>query len=123
MREKKKNSISNFFHRLWLVSVVGFCKYLIIIITDFGLVLGCRIYVREFTRQDKENSVQEGDVLLKINNHSTDGLSLKEARKLIENTKEKLSLVVKRERRPGSGPGPVSGQQENATNNNTKGII
>ncbi|KAK6635505.1 hypothetical protein RUM44_000757 [Polyplax serrata] len=68
---------------------------------DFGLVLGCRIYVREFTRQDKDNSIQEGDILLKINNHSTDGLSVKEARKLIENSKDKLSLVVKRERRPG----------------------
>lgn len=52
--------------------------------------------------------MQEGDILLKINNHSTDGLSVKEARKLIENTKEKLSLVVKRERRPG--------QQENTSN-------
>ena len=123
MRERKKKIQFQIFFIDYGWSVVGFCKYLIIIITDFGLVLGCRIYVREFTRQDKENSVQEGDVLLKINNHSTDGLSLKEARKLIENTKEKLSLVVKRERRPGSGPGPGSGQQENATNNNTKGII
>lgn len=80
---------------------------------DFGLILGCKIYVREVTRQDKENTVQEGDVLLKINNHSTDGLSLKEARKLIENSKDKLSLVVKRDRR--------SGYHDNPTN--TKGIF
>ena len=40
-------------------------------------------------------------MLLKINNHSTDGLSLKEARKLIEASKEKLNLVVRREHKPG----------------------
>ena len=83
--------------------------------TDFGLVLGCKIYVREVNRLDKENSIQEGDVLLKINNHSTDGLSLKEARKLIENTKDKLSLVVRRDRR--------SGQQDNPTNTKGKNIL
>ncbi|KAL0269988.1 UNVERIFIED_CONTAM: hypothetical protein PYX00_007550 [Menopon gallinae] len=75
---------------------------------DFGLILGCKIYVREVTRQDKENTVQEGDVLLKINNHSTDGLSLKEARKLIENSKDKLSLVVKRDRRSGYHDNPTN---------------
>jgi len=69
--------------------------------TDFGLVLGCKIFVRDVVRTDKDCSVHEGDVILKINNHNTDGLSLKEARKLIENSKEKLSLVVKRERRTG----------------------
>lgn len=42
-------------------------------------------------------SLQEGDVLLKINNHTTDGMSLKEARKLIESSKEKLNLVVRRD--------------------------
>ena len=45
------------------------------------------------------NSLQEGDVLLKINNHSADGLSLKEARKLMDASKDKLSLLVRREAR------------------------
>ncbi|XP_075223249.1 tight junction protein ZO-3-like isoform X2 [Lycorma delicatula] len=63
---------------------------------DFGLVLGCKIFVREVGKLDG-NGLQEGDVLLKINNHSTDGMSLKEARKLIESSKEKLNLVVRRE--------------------------
>lgn len=64
--------------------------------------------MQEVVRADKDCAVQEGDVLVKINNHTTDGLSLKEARKLIENSKEKLSLVVRRERRPGVPDTPTS---------------
>ncbi|RZF42526.1 hypothetical protein LSTR_LSTR004445 [Laodelphax striatellus] len=64
---------------------------------DFGLVLGCKIFVREVVKPQDGNGVQEGDILLKINNHSTDGMSLKEARKLIESSKEKLNIVVRRE--------------------------
>lgn len=74
---------------------------------DFGLVLGCKIYVRELSGKSvmdnrEGGSVQEGDILLKINNHTTDGMTLKEARKLIESSKEKLNLVVRREHKPGS---------------------
>jgi tight junction protein 1 len=74
---------------------------------DFGLVLGCKIYVREVatnraTLDGVGGTLQEGDILLKINNHTTEGLSLKEARKLIEASKEKLNLVVRREHKPGS---------------------
>ncbi|XP_066996452.2 tight junction protein ZO-3 isoform X2 [Anabrus simplex] len=74
---------------------------------DFGLVLGCKIYVREVASklmvENKDGGgLQEGDVLLKINNHTTDGMTLKEARKLIESSKEKLNLVVRREQKPGS---------------------
>ncbi|XP_072152652.1 tight junction protein ZO-3 isoform X3 [Bemisia tabaci] len=65
---------------------------------DFGLILGSKIYVREVgVKLDGPNSLQEGDVLLKINSHATEGMSLKEARKLIESSKEKLNLTVKRE--------------------------
>ncbi|XP_054713756.1 tight junction protein ZO-1-like [Uloborus diversus] len=67
---------------------------------DFGIVLGCWIYIKEITNRSllaKDESVQEGDILTKINNNSIDGLSLKEAKKLIENTKEKLHLVIRRE--------------------------
>lgn len=78
---------------------------------DFGLVLGCKIYVREVANRtlldgsgSKEigGTLQEGDILLKINNHTTEGLSLKEARKLIESSKEKLNLVVRREHKRGT---------------------
>ncbi|KAG8296118.1 Tight junction protein ZO-2 [Homalodisca vitripennis] len=66
---------------------------------DFGLVLGCKIFVREVGSKldNGTQSLQEGDVLLKINNHPTEGMSLKEARKLIESSKEKLNLVVRRD--------------------------
>jgi len=43
-------------------------------------------------------------VIIRINNTPCDGMSLKEAKKLIENTKDKLQLVVKREQQP-SGVG------------------
>lgn len=74
------------------------------------MVLGCKIYVREVAAnratldggKDSGGVLQEGDILLKINNHSTEGLTLKEARKLIEASKEKLNLVVRREHRSSS---------------------
>ncbi|XP_025406853.1 tight junction protein ZO-2 isoform X3 [Sipha flava] len=89
---------------------------------DFGIVLGSRIFIKEGTKGG-DNSVQEGDVLLKINNHSvTDGMTLKEARRLIESAKDKLSLTVRRE---GSANGSLqySGSSEptslhNKENNN-----
>ncbi|KAF6216855.1 hypothetical protein GE061_001205 [Apolygus lucorum] len=64
---------------------------------DYGIVLGSKIYVKDIGTKLDGNSLQEGDVLLKINNHSTDGMSLKEARKMIESSKEKLNLLVRRE--------------------------
>lgn len=36
---------------------------------DFGIVLGCRIYVKEITNQsniDKDGTVHEGDIILKV---------------------------------------------------------
>lgn len=89
--------------------------------SDFGIVLGSRIFIKEGTKAG-DNSVQEGDVLLKINNHSVvDGMTLKEARRLIESAKDKLSLTV---RRDGSSNGHVlqySGSSE-PTSLHTKGI-
>lgn len=59
--------------------------------------MGSRIYIKEGPKCG-ENSLQEGDVLLKINNHSlTDGTTLKEAKRLMESIKDKLSLTVRRE--------------------------
>lgn len=88
---------------------------------DFGIVLGSRIFIKEGTKAG-DNSIQEGDVLLKINNHSVvDGMTLKEARRLIESAKDKLSLTVRRE---GSSNGHVlqySGSSE-PTSLHTKGI-
>ena len=72
--------------------------------SDFGIVLGCRIYVKEILNKavaEKEGGLREGDVLLNINNSTTENLNLKEARKLIESTKERLQLLVQRSN-PGS---------------------
>nr|XP_042910009.1 tight junction protein ZO-1 isoform X1 [Parasteatoda tepidariorum] len=67
---------------------------------DFGIVLGCRIYVKEITNHssiEKDGCIREGDIILKINNNSTDCMTLKEAKKIIENTKEKLQLILERQ--------------------------
>lgn len=55
---------------------------------DFGLVLGCKIYIKEIiprTVADKEGSLQDGDQIIKINGTSIEGLTLKEARKVFQN--------------------------------------
>ncbi|CAG0880498.1 unnamed protein product [Darwinula stevensoni] len=67
---------------------------------DFGIILGCKIYVKEITSRslaEKEGALQEGDTILKINSCSTENMSLKEARKLVEGSREKLHLTVKRQ--------------------------
>ena len=50
---------------------------------DFGVVLACKIYIKEITGRtvaDKDGSLQEGDLISKINGNNIDGLTLKEAR-------------------------------------------
>ncbi|EEC09898.1 tight junction protein tama, putative [Ixodes scapularis] len=73
---------------------------------DYGIVLGCRIYVKEVSNKsvaEKDGGVQEGDVVLKINGSPAEGLTLKEARKLLEGSKERLQLVLRREGRSSGG--------------------
>lgn len=68
---------------------------------DFGVVFGCRLYIKEITNRsllDKDaQGIQEGDIVLKINNQPCDGLSLKDVKKLIDANKEKLNLVIRRD--------------------------
>ncbi|XP_050682383.1 tight junction protein ZO-1 isoform X3 [Leptidea sinapis] len=71
---------------------------------DFGLVLGCKIYVKELTMRAREQLNQagqglcEGDIISRINNTAvTDAMTLKEAKKLIESCKDRLNLVITRE--------------------------
>ena len=69
---------------------------------DFGVVLGCKIYVKEVVRKsaaDKEGTLKEGDTVNRINGQMTETMSLKEARKLLESSRDRLELVVRRERR------------------------
>ncbi|XP_042862802.1 tight junction protein ZO-1-like isoform X13 [Penaeus japonicus] len=70
---------------------------------DFGIVLGCRIYVKEISNKasvEKDGSLKEGDTLLRINSTSTENMTLKEARKILESTKERLQLLVRRDPPP-----------------------
>ncbi|CAG5074910.1 Similar to Tjp1: Tight junction protein ZO-1 (Mus musculus) [Cotesia congregata] len=61
---------------------------------DFGLVLGCRLYVKEVTR---ENGAKPGDLLTRIGGVAADNMSLKEAKKIMDSCKDRLSVVVTRE--------------------------
>ena len=66
---------------------------------DFGVVLGCKIYIKEITGRsvaDKDGILEEGDFVLKINNTSLEGLTLKEARKIVETSKDKLDLMIQK---------------------------
>ncbi|XP_076226057.1 zonula occludens-like protein polychaetoid isoform X2 [Nomia melanderi] len=62
---------------------------------DFGIVLGCRLYVKEVTREN--TGVKLGDVLTRIGSVATDNMSLKEAKKLMDQCKDRLSIVVTRD--------------------------
>ncbi len=67
---------------------------------DFGVVLGCHIYVKEVLKHstaNREGTLREGDLLSRINGQSTEGMTLKEARKLLEASKDRLNLIVRRE--------------------------
>ncbi|XP_012235452.1 tight junction protein ZO-3 isoform X2 [Linepithema humile] len=62
---------------------------------DFGIVLGCRLYVKEVTRENI--GVKSGDVLTRIGSVAADNMSLKEARKLMDQCKDRLSIVITRD--------------------------
>lgn len=71
---------------------------------DFGIVLGCRLFVKEISSKARDQliangyTLQEGDVVTRIHNTNTnDSMSLKEARKVIDGCKERLNLVVLRD--------------------------
>ncbi|XP_068157453.1 LOW QUALITY PROTEIN: tight junction protein ZO-1 [Drosophila tropicalis] len=71
---------------------------------DYGIVLGCRLFVKEISSKAREQlsangySLQEGDVITRIHNtNCADTMSLKEAKKIIDGCKERLNLVVLRD--------------------------
>ncbi|KAF7634417.1 hypothetical protein Mgra_00006172 [Meloidogyne graminicola] len=73
---------------------------------DFGIVLGCRFYIKEILNPklaEKEPGLKEGDSVLRINGQSLDGVSLEEATRLLQRSREKLSLVVQRDVRRNGG--------------------
>lgn len=71
---------------------------------DFGIVLGCRLFIKEISSKARDQliangyTLQEGDIVTRIHNTNTnDAMGLKEARKIIEGCKERLNLVVLRD--------------------------
>ncbi|KAH8416955.1 hypothetical protein KR222_000176 [Zaprionus bogoriensis] len=71
---------------------------------DYGIVLGCRLFVKEISSKAREQltangySLQEGDIISRIHNTNCgDTMSLKEAKKIIDGCKERLGLVVLRD--------------------------
>lgn len=71
---------------------------------DFGIVLGCKLFVKEISTKAREQLMNtnqllnEGDFITKINNTScNDLMSLKEAKKIIDSTKDKLHLSIARD--------------------------
>ncbi|XP_039958845.1 uncharacterized protein LOC120773793 isoform X3 [Bactrocera tryoni] len=71
---------------------------------DFGIVLGCRLFIKEISTRARDQltangySLQEGDVVTRIHNTNCgDTMNLKEAKKIIDGCKERLNLVVLRD--------------------------
>lgn len=71
---------------------------------DFGLVLGCRLFIKEISTKMREQlqangyTLQEGDIVTRVHNTNChDALSIKEAKKIMDSCKERLNLVVVRD--------------------------
>ncbi|XP_018322344.1 tight junction protein ZO-1 [Agrilus planipennis] len=87
---------------------------------DFGIVLGCKLFVKEISSKAREQLLStnqvlsEGDFITKINNtNCNDIMSLKEAKKIIDSSKEKLHLTVLRDF-TGGGNQNISHQTQNS---------
>ncbi|KAM9385844.1 LOW QUALITY PROTEIN: tight junction protein ZO-3 [Pholidichthys leucotaenia] len=72
-------------------------------ITDeYGLKLGSQIFIKHMTETGlaaKEGTLQEGDLILKINGVTTENLSLLETKHLVEKSRGKLTMTVLRDDR------------------------
>jgi tight junction protein 1 len=86
---------------------------------DFGLVLGCRLFVKEISSKMREQlqangyTLQEGDIVTRVHNTNChDAMSIKEAKKIIDSCKERLNLAVIRD--PNSAITPGSSSINNA---------
>eukprot|EP00105_Crassostrea_gigas_P017858 XP_011435800.2 PREDICTED: tight junction protein ZO-1 isoform X2 [Crassostrea gigas] len=74
---------------------------------DFGVVLGCKYFIKEITGNSiaaQDGGLKEGDVVLKINSTAIENLSMVDAKKLIEKTKDKLQLFIAKTRYEDRGP-------------------
>ncbi|KAJ8311679.1 hypothetical protein KUTeg_011034 [Tegillarca granosa] len=64
---------------------------------DYGVILGCKFFIQEILGNSlaaQDGGIKEGDLVLKLNNTPLDNLSLIDARKLIEKSKDRLQLLI-----------------------------
>lgn len=87
---------------------------------DFGLVLGCRLFIKEISSKMREQlnasgyTLQEGDIVTRVHNTNChDAMSIKEAKKIIDGCKERLNLAVVRD--PNAGATPSSTGNNNVS--------
>uniref|UniRef100_A0A6Q2WWK5 Tight junction protein 3 n=1 Tax=Esox lucius TaxID=8010 RepID=A0A6Q2WWK5_ESOLU len=69
---------------------------------EYGLKLGSQIFIKHMTDTglaSKEGTLQEGDLILKINGMTTENLSLLETKHLVEKSRGKLTMMVLRDDR------------------------
>uniref|UniRef100_A0A8C5M2T3 Tight junction protein 3 n=1 Tax=Leptobrachium leishanense TaxID=445787 RepID=A0A8C5M2T3_9ANUR len=69
---------------------------------EYGLKLGSQIFIKHISDTGlaaQEKSLQEGDLILKINGVTSENMSLIDTRRLIEKSKGKLTLTVLRDNR------------------------
>ncbi|XP_075895738.1 tight junction protein ZO-3 isoform X3 [Nelusetta ayraudi] len=69
---------------------------------EYGLKLGSQIFIKHMTETglaSKEGTLQEGDLILKINGMTTENLSLLETKHLVEKSRGKLTMMVLRDDR------------------------
>ncbi|XP_029904739.1 tight junction protein ZO-3 [Myripristis murdjan] len=69
---------------------------------EYGLKLGSQIFIKHMTETGlaaKEGTLQEGDLILKINGMTTENLSLLETKHLVEKSRGKLTMMVLRDDR------------------------
>ncbi|KAI1891737.1 hypothetical protein AGOR_G00146850 [Albula goreensis] len=69
---------------------------------EYGLKLGSQIFIKHMTATGlaaKEGTLQEGDLILKINGMTTENLSLLETKHLVEKSRGKLTMMVLRDDR------------------------
>uniref|UniRef100_A0A8C8I6D1 Tight junction protein 3 n=1 Tax=Oncorhynchus tshawytscha TaxID=74940 RepID=A0A8C8I6D1_ONCTS len=71
-------------------------------VSEYGLKLGSQIFIKHMTETGlaaKEGTLQEGDLILKINGMTTENLSLLETKHLVEKSRGKLTMMVLRDDR------------------------
>ncbi|XP_062868812.1 tight junction protein ZO-3 isoform X2 [Trichomycterus rosablanca] len=69
---------------------------------EYGMKLGSQIFIKHMTPTGlaaKEGTLQEGDLVLKINGMTTENLSLLETKHLVEKSRGKLTMLVLRDER------------------------